>query len=321
MFCAQCLVSWFAVAAPPGPEGDELRAENRRKKKVCPGCRTQVKSPPVDVWGLHRALALLRGDDGAATPPASQRGAALWEGIFDPTTLYHVIRDEDDGVLRCGVCSSEIMDGACTNTRCSIVYDGISDEEHGWNASVALTSDNVEGDEGEEDEDGDDAGSLDDFLVDDEAVEDTGASDTEDDRAEGSVGSVGSAQDGTDASDSSSVVAVSPPRRGKRARPSNAPRDPVAHQVSDTSSDSDAETPMPQTLGHDARRSRLQALLASRTARARGRVQRADTSSSESEDGEPTRRGEERDEYESRTDSDRDDEGLQDAWSAESEID
>lgn len=94
-------------------EADEERGAVRRKK-VCPSCRTQVVTPPLELWALKGVLDALRERSGTQQDVRFiQQG--LWEGLFDPATFYHVIRDEDDDVLRCGVCSSEILDGQCTN--------------------------------------------------------------------------------------------------------------------------------------------------------------------------------------------------------------
>lgn len=78
--------------------------------------------PPLELWALKGVLQAVREHYGYP-PGSSEIQTSLWDGtcssltpgLFDPTTFYHVIRDQDDGVLRCGMCSSEILEGQCSN--------------------------------------------------------------------------------------------------------------------------------------------------------------------------------------------------------------
>ena len=187
VFCAGCLVTWFSVAQEVNEDPyDERRQGLIRRKKMCPSCRAQINTPPVELWALKDVLAAIRNYKGVSISTTSEIKQSLWDGLFNPTTFYHVIRDQDDGVLRCGICSSEILDGQCTGNDCGIVYENLSDEEQALHAdNVHAESEDVSADEEE------DAGSLNDFVVDDN--DDVG-------------------QEIESASDDSSIVAVSPKR-------------------------------------------------------------------------------------------------------------
>lgn len=189
VFCAGCLVTWFSVAQEVNEDPyDERRQGLIRRKKMCPSCRAQINTPPVELWALKDVLAAIRNYKGVSTSTSSEIKQSLWDGLFNPTTFYHVIRDQDDGVLRCGMCSSEIFEGQCTGSNCGIIYENLSDEEQALHAdNVHAESENESADEDE------DAGSLNDFVVDDN-----------DD--------VEQEQESESASDDSSIVAVSPGR-------------------------------------------------------------------------------------------------------------
>lgn len=222
-------------------EPDEHRGAVRRKK-VCPSCRVQVVSPPLELWALKGVLAALRGTDESENTKGINKD--LWEGLFDPATFYHIIRDHDDGVLRCGACSSEILEGQCTNPEwygvaaygSAITYEDMTDDEHDWHRSEAV---NVESEE--EDPEDDEAGSLEDFVVDDDNEE-------EEVTSQDSYGS-----------SNSGIASVSPPSKPKR---------------------SETHAPPPSSAG---RRERLNALAALR-ARKHGSEVRIYDDSSEGED-------------------------------------
>lgn len=175
IFCAQCLVQWFKVELHVN-EPDENRGTVRRKK-VCPSCRAHVVAPPLELWALKGILDAVRSSN--APPRARTISKDVWEGLFDPATFYHIIRDQEDGVLRCGACASEILEGECTNpewyvcilTGSGIVYEDWEDDGEEWHRSEAV---NVESDEEAQSTD-DEAGSLEDFVVDDEEEEDAGS--------------------------------------------------------------------------------------------------------------------------------------------------
>lgn len=123
-------MSWFSVAANHENEGDnEEQIGKRRRKKVCPACRAHVSTPPLGLWSLKNMLLKLQAGSMSQRTKSTPISQEHWDGtsveyacmgaycagLFDPITFYHVIRDEQDGVLRCGVCSSEILDGQCSN--------------------------------------------------------------------------------------------------------------------------------------------------------------------------------------------------------------
>ena len=117
VFCATCLVSWFSVAQQINEDSYEAtRPGLVRRKKLCPSCRAQIVTPPIELWALKDVLTAVRDYKGLTALSSSHIQQPLWDGLFDPRTFYHVIRDQDDGVLRCGVCSSEIFEGQCTNS-------------------------------------------------------------------------------------------------------------------------------------------------------------------------------------------------------------
>ncbi|SHO80023.1 Similar to S.cerevisiae protein PSH1 (E3 ubiquitin ligase targeting centromere-binding protein Cse4p) [Malassezia sympodialis ATCC 42132] len=179
IFCAECLVSWFSVA-----EEVAHTSRNARRKKVCPSCRAQVVTPPLELWALKGVLQAVREHYGH-TLETPEIQTSLWDGLFDPSTFYHVIRDQDDDVLRCGMCSSEILEGQCTNPECGIVYENLSDDEEGHFRGVNLQDTSEGGSASSQEED---AGSLDDFVVGDE-------------------------EHVSEASSDSGIVSVSPPKK------------------------------------------------------------------------------------------------------------
>lgn len=80
VFCAPCLVSWFSVALEVGDGRDEERRVGKiRRKKVCPSCRAQVVSPPLELWALKGVLFALRSHLGLEVEERVI-GQPLWEG-------------------------------------------------------------------------------------------------------------------------------------------------------------------------------------------------------------------------------------------------
>ncbi|WFD45135.1 E3 ubiquitin ligase [Malassezia psittaci] len=235
IFCAKCLVQWFGVELRM--DQDEEQNNLVRRKKVCPSCRTQVMSPPVELWALKSIVdAVRRADD---PTEAKSIPKDCWKGLFDPSTFYHVIRDQEDGVLRCGACASEILEGQCTNPawyvlklayKSAIVYEDMTDDEQDWHRSEAVDADS---NDDVNDSDDDDAGSLEDFVVNDD-----------EDQLEVSSES-GTFQSSQRSSDSG-IQSISPPAKSQRA-PSNT----TSHAAS----------------ASNVRRDRLNALLASRAQR------------------------------------------------------
>ncbi|WFC96373.1 E3 ubiquitin ligase [Malassezia brasiliensis] len=129
------------------------------------------------LWALKGVLDAVRSSD--APSRARTINKDVWEGLFDPATFYHIIRDQEDGVLRCGACASEILEGECTNpewyvrilTGSGILYEDWEDDGEEWHRSEAV---NIESDEEAQSTD-DEAGSLEDFVVDDDEEEDAGS--------------------------------------------------------------------------------------------------------------------------------------------------
>ncbi|WFD28875.1 E3 ubiquitin ligase [Malassezia nana] len=157
-------------------------------------CRSQVTTPPLELWALKGVLQAIRAYHGDVSD-SSEIHASLWEGLFDPATFYHVIRDQEDGVLRCGMCSSEILHGQCTNPECGIFYENLSDDDSQFHAEDLQDTSDIASSQEE------DAGSLKDFVVNED-------------------------EDISEASSDSSIVALSPPGRAA-AEPSESPP-PVA---------------------------------------------------------------------------------------------
>ena len=134
-FCYSCLRSWFG-----GPA-------DRRTKKNCPDCRTDVKAEPAPNY-LLREIAhlfisradLLPEDESVAEHKKDQdeesqllsrdkKGEGLFQGRFKrrplPPIGHAPIRDLEDGVERCPVCTYEIEDGRCN--RCGLTFSESTD--------------------------------------------------------------------------------------------------------------------------------------------------------------------------------------------------
>lgn len=172
----------------------------------------------------------------------------LIPGLFDPNTFYHVIRDQDDDVLRCGMCSSEILEGQCTNPEwyvmrtdsSGIVYENLSDDGEGRFRGENLQDTSDVGSASSQEED---AGSLNDFVVGDE-------------------------EDVSEVSSDSGIMAVSPPQNR-------------------TIPERDSTRPSATMEGsRNQRQERLQALLAARAQRGRGTILLRDSEEEEEDDDE-----------------------------------
>lgn len=75
IFCAECLVSWFSVA-----EEVAHTSRNARRKKVCPSCRAQVVTPPLELWALKGVLQAVREHYGH-TLETPEIQTSLWDGV------------------------------------------------------------------------------------------------------------------------------------------------------------------------------------------------------------------------------------------------
>ncbi|WFD01084.1 E3 ubiquitin ligase [Malassezia yamatoensis] len=187
----KCLVQWFGVELHM--DQNEEPNSSVRRKKVCPSCRAQVMSPPVELWALKSIVdAVRRADDPTEVPSIPKD---CWKGLFDPSTFYHVIRDQEDGVLRCGACASEILEG-----QSAIEYEDMTDDEQDWHRSEAVDADSND----DLHDSDDDAGSLEDFVVNDD-----------DDQLE--LRSESTDSPSSQQSSDSSIQSVSPPPKPKRA--------------------------------------------------------------------------------------------------------
>lgn len=163
VFCIHCLRTWFTKLMPdeaPVPSSwsrDEIeqyeRARTLKRAKLCPSCRTELACPPVEVYLVRDMLekvdhalelsksiqldahlgesstAMLSDDDKARLKGQDlPKGDKLWADIFDPDGPRRVIYDQMDGVLRCGKCACEIVEGVCDNIECAIDYCDLEDE-------------------------------------------------------------------------------------------------------------------------------------------------------------------------------------------------
>ncbi|KAL1595715.1 E3 ubiquitin ligase [Paraconiothyrium brasiliense] len=132
-YCYSCLCTWFV---------------NNKQRKTCPDCRTVVTHTPAPAYVIrdmitvfiNRAELLPSGEtrdlhtkwqkeeadavqlDKDNTDP---RVGGLFKGCFKPTHArgpsLQVIRDQEDGVERCPVCSWELEDGECV--QCGLFFD------------------------------------------------------------------------------------------------------------------------------------------------------------------------------------------------------
>ncbi|KAF1949349.1 hypothetical protein CC80DRAFT_497523, partial [Byssothecium circinans] len=134
-YCYSCLCTWFV---------------NNKARKTCPDCRTVVNQPPAPAyviremttvfisrvellptgetieqhlkWHKEEADAVQQDKDNT-----DNRIGGLFKGCFKTAHLargghaLHAIRDQEDGVERCPVCSWELEDGECI--QCGLLFD------------------------------------------------------------------------------------------------------------------------------------------------------------------------------------------------------
>jgi hypothetical protein len=149
-YCYTCLCTWFT---------------NNKSKKTCPDCRVLVKDLPAPAYVIRdmTAVFIARAD---LLPPgetieehrkwqqeeatavqvdrdnADPRTGGLFKGCFNapPHALrpsLHIVRDQEDGVDRCPICTWELEDGGCT--QCGLVFDETG--EVSWDNSFTGFSD------------------------------------------------------------------------------------------------------------------------------------------------------------------------------------
>ncbi|CAI6341638.1 unnamed protein product [Periconia digitata] len=132
-YCYSCLCTWFV---------------NNKARKTCPDCRTAVSQAPAPAYIIRdmttmfiaRAELLPTGETIEQHTKWSKeeadvvqqdkdntdhRHGGLFKGCFRPQVArpppLHAIRDQDDGVDRCPVCSWELEDGECI--QCGLLFD------------------------------------------------------------------------------------------------------------------------------------------------------------------------------------------------------
>jgi hypothetical protein len=124
------------------------RRNTLRRSKVCPHCRDKVVVAPVEVWLVKKLVdqidASMREGQGnedhlvqghesyqglTAQEQEEAKGANLpsskeiWKDIFDKNARDEPLYDPGDGVYRCGFCMSEVVNGACQNANCGMIYN------------------------------------------------------------------------------------------------------------------------------------------------------------------------------------------------------
>ncbi|PVI00284.1 hypothetical protein DM02DRAFT_655611 [Periconia macrospinosa] len=132
-YCYSCLCTWFV---------------NNKSRKTCPDCRTAVTNPPAPAYIIRdmtsmfiaRAELLPAGETVEQHKAWSQeeadavqqdkdntdrRNGGLFKACFRSQLPLgpplHAIRDQDDGVDRCPVCSWELEDSECI--QCGLLFD------------------------------------------------------------------------------------------------------------------------------------------------------------------------------------------------------
>ncbi|KAI9818227.1 MAG: hypothetical protein M1827_000852 [Pycnora praestabilis] len=129
-FCYSCLCQWFV---------------SNKYKKTCPDCRSEVTQQPAPAYLVREMTELLinRAElmpDGETTEEHRKwqreeseiverdktnidpRIGGLFRGSFKPITRnLRAIRDEEDGVDRCPLCTWELEDGLCGG--CGLRFD------------------------------------------------------------------------------------------------------------------------------------------------------------------------------------------------------
>lgn len=150
-YCYTCLCTWFV---------------SNKARKTCPDCRIVVKELPAPAYviremtGIFIARAELlppgetieehkkwQKDETDAVQldkdNTDARDGGLFKGCFKPHPLHgrgpslQVVRDQEDGVDRCPVCTWELEHGGCT--QCGLIFDETG--EVSWGDSFTGFSD------------------------------------------------------------------------------------------------------------------------------------------------------------------------------------
>ncbi|KAF2474734.1 uncharacterized protein BDR25DRAFT_340470 [Lindgomyces ingoldianus] len=131
-YCYSCLCTWFL---------------NNKARKTCPDCRTVVTHPPAPAYVI-REMTLIFVNRAELLPAGEtleqhakwqkeeadavqqdknntdSKTGGLFKGCFRsnrPTPSLRVVRDQEDGVDRCPMCSWELEDGECG--QCGLTFD------------------------------------------------------------------------------------------------------------------------------------------------------------------------------------------------------
>lgn len=159
-----------------GEQAQEIqRLRTLKRVKVCPNCREEVSVAPVEVWLVKGLLDrvdtsmrqgqgndehLVQGNESyEGLSLEAQREAkgvnlpiskAIWKDIFREPLQEEPIFDEEDRVYRCTQCSSEVVNGSCT--QCGYRYNmaglatgsDLLDEEYSLNSLEDMSEGDVD---------------------------------------------------------------------------------------------------------------------------------------------------------------------------------
>ncbi|KAF3006016.1 hypothetical protein E8E13_010605 [Curvularia kusanoi] len=152
-YCYTCLCTWFQ------------NLKQNKSKLTCPDCRVDVKHLPAPAYVIRDMTAVFisradllppgetleehkkwQQDDADAIQKdrdnTDSRTGGLFKGLFNPPAhplrpSLHVVRDREDGVDRCPICTWELEDGGCT--QCGLMFDETG--EVSWDNSFTGFSD------------------------------------------------------------------------------------------------------------------------------------------------------------------------------------
>lgn len=162
-YCYSCLRSWF------------VGGTDRKRNRNCPDCRTVVRVLPAPNYLLRDLTHLFVGrmellpedetveehardkEEEANILMNDRKGNGLFQGIFK--SLPHPflpgipvppppIRDEEDDVMRCPVCTYEVADGVCTGCGLSYHDSDVDLDLSDLDDDISTDSDNLTVEEG-----------------------------------------------------------------------------------------------------------------------------------------------------------------------------
>ncbi|TIB61659.1 hypothetical protein E3P77_03979 [Wallemia ichthyophaga] len=115
--CFSCLHSWFTRDTNGNP----------RTAKVCPSCRAPIRSRPNELFIVKELAQITAAAHSESLDVPPTRNGDVWAKVFRPGGEYQPVMDREDGVMRCGRCTGELVGGVCT--QCGELYtDAESDE-------------------------------------------------------------------------------------------------------------------------------------------------------------------------------------------------